>query len=349
MALPIDSFPGRTLTLNGKEHLYFGGTAYLGLQDLPEFQELFIKNIRKYGTNYGASRKSNVQFSVFKTAEEHLAGLVGSEACLSLSSGYLAGQLLSKYMHNSAYKPFYAPNTHAALFQNKIKTYVTYASLNIAIRNYIKEPNAKTPVLFMDTIDFCGGNYPEFENLSSLPLKDMVLVADDSHGIGIIGNNGGGAYRLLRQLQPKQLLVCSSLGKGFGVQAGAIFGDTIEVESMENTSFYGGSSPASPAAMATFLEAEALYNSRRILLHRNLAYFKNEVDNLKRYRYMEGHPTFTFLNEALISHLENHGIVVTNFNYPKDNSDIMSRIVLSASHTLDDMDVLIHALNGFGA
>ncbi|ASV31746.1 aminotransferase class I/II-fold pyridoxal phosphate-dependent enzyme [Maribacter cobaltidurans] len=347
MAFLIDSFPGREILVAGKKHLYFGGTSYLGLQDHPEFQELFIKNIRKYGTNYSASRKSNVQFSIFDLAEDHLSDLVGSEACITQSSGYLAGQFLSDFIHKKSCKPFYAPNTHSALFRNQVKNYVTFASLNIALRNYLNEPNAKTPVLFMDTIDFSGGGYSDFESLKILPLNEIILVADDSHGIGIIGNNGSGAFQSLQALNPKKLFVCCSLGKGFGVQAGAIFGDKEDLSQMESTSFYGGSSPASPAAMATFLEAAPIYSERRNILKTNLDYFLANMVSLGHFRYMRGHPTFTFLNKELVQFLEKKQIIVTNFNYPKESSETMSRIVLSASHRKADIDSLTNALNQY--
>ena len=40
----IDEFPDRSINIDGKEYLYFGGTSYLGLQTDPEFQLLFIKS-----------------------------------------------------------------------------------------------------------------------------------------------------------------------------------------------------------------------------------------------------------------------------------------------------------------
>ncbi|WP_047244991.1 pyridoxal phosphate-dependent aminotransferase family protein [Maribacter thermophilus] len=347
MAIYIDNFPGRVLNTNGNQYLYFGGTSYLGLQYDSEFQELFIKNIKQYGTNYSASRKSNVRFTIFDEAESYLANLVGSEDCLTLSSGYLAGQFVSEFIHKKTCKPFYAPNTHSALFRNTVKNYVTYASLNIAVRNYLNEPNAKTPVLFLDTIDFSGGSYPDFESLKILPLKEMIIVADDSHGIGIVGANGRGVYKALKALNPKQLLVCCSLGKGFAIQAGAVFGDKITIEAMENTSFYGGASPASPSAMATFMEAEKIYNKKRALLRNNIELFLSQMTLLKKFRHMSGHPTFTFQDIALVKYLEHHKIIVTNFNYPKSTSETMSRIVISAGHSTKDIKKLTNVLNSF--
>ncbi len=347
MAIQIDSFPGREVYVNGNPYLYFGGTSYLGLQDLPEFQELFIKHIRNYGTNYGASRKSNVQFSVFDKAERHLAQLAGSEACITLSSGYLAGQFLSGFMQAQKYKLFYVPHTHSALFRKASKSYVTYASLNFALESHLKSTNKATPVLFLDSIDFSGGNFPDFQGLKNLPLSKLILVVDDSHGIGILGSNGGGVYQTLNRLGAKKLFVCCSLGKGFGLQAGAIFGKKEDLEVLKKSPLYGGSSPASPAAMATLLEADTIYENRRNKLQENLAFFLQHLVRNKKLRYMEGHPTISFQSPALVDYLFENKIIVTDFKYPNEDSETMSRIVISANHTRDDLKILIQLLNSF--
>jgi len=45
----IDAYPGREINVQGHKYLYFGGTSYLGLQTDEEFQNVFIKNIKKFG------------------------------------------------------------------------------------------------------------------------------------------------------------------------------------------------------------------------------------------------------------------------------------------------------------
>jgi len=347
MAIKIDSFPGRELHIEGIPYLYFGGTSYLGLQDLPEFQELYIKHVRNYGTNYGASRKSNIQFSIYDKAEQYLAKLVGSEACITLSSGYLAGQFLAGFMESQRYKLFYVPHTHSALFRKEAKTYVTYASLNIALEDHLNSTNKTTPVLFLDAVDFSGGNFPNFQALKKLPLNKLIIVVDDSHGIGIVGNNGGGVYQSLSGLGAKELFICCSLGKGYGLQAGAIFGTKKDMEVLRNSSLYGGSSPPSPAAMATLLEADTIYKNRRNRLRQNLEFFLKNLDVNKKLRHMAGHPTISFQSPPLVDYMFKTKIIVTDFRSPNEDSETMSRIVISASHTIADLEKLAQLLNSF--
>ena len=44
----IDDYPGHEITIQGEKHLYFGSTSYLGLQFDAKFQNIFIKNIKKF-------------------------------------------------------------------------------------------------------------------------------------------------------------------------------------------------------------------------------------------------------------------------------------------------------------
>jgi len=349
MTYNLDSFPSNHISIKDKNYLYFGGTSYLGLQTDVDFQNIFIENIRKYGTNYGASRKSNIRISIYDEAEAYLAKYTGSEACVSVSSGYLAGQLVAQSLNTKNHTFFYAPNTHSALHLsvNENKCALSYQELKANLELHLKNNTKQTPVLFLDAIDFQGTNFPEFEGLKSLPLTNIILVVDDSHGIGIVGNHGESIFKSIQALNPKELIVCCSLGKGFGLQVGAIFGLKNRINSFKNTPFFGGASPAAPANLATLIDAESIYYSKRKSLEDNLEFFLNKVENINGFRYMKGHPTFTFSDEKLNKQLENHNIIVTSFRYPDETSPIMSRIVISAGHTESDITKLCEVLNNY--
>ncbi|NHF59504.1 aminotransferase class I/II-fold pyridoxal phosphate-dependent enzyme [Flavobacteriaceae bacterium TP-CH-4] len=347
MVAYIDSFPGRELLLNNKKYLYFGGTAYLGLQTDPAFQKLFIQNINTYGTSYGASRKSNIQITIFEEVEAYLSQLVGSEACSTLSSGYLAGQFVVQQLSTRDYRLFYAPNTHSALFASKTKCYTTFATLNIALREHLSTKSTQIPVVFLDSIDFSGSNYPGFEALKSLPLDQIVLVVDDSHGIGIVGDSGAGVFRMVEALRPRELIVCCSLGKGFSVQAGAVFAKAKRIRQLTDSDFFGGASPASPASMATLLQAESIYLEKRRKLHDNIEVFLKQLKNPDFFLQMPSHPAFSYTGDPLTDYLRVHHIIVTSFAYPSEAATVMNRIILSAAHTKDDIDRLAEAINSF--
>lgn len=336
----LDTAAGREISIEGQPHLYFGGTSYLGLQTLPGFQKLLIKNIKRHGTNHGASRKSNIRFSVYDQAEKKLAAFCGAEACLSLSSGFLAGQLVSNHFNTSDHDCFYAPRTHVAVHQRHTMNFETYNDLVKAVLN-----SGKTPVVFCDAIDFLGTNYPDFEWLGKLNASEVVLVADDSHGLGIIGEEGEGIFEQLSAYNFKDLVVCSSMGKGFGIQAGIILGSNTLINELKSTDWFAASSPASPAGMATFLEAQTIYREQLRKLRDNLHFFISRITDLSHFQYMTEYPTFNYSNELLTETLFTNKIVVTDFKYPNEDSSTVSRIVLSAHHEQEDMEKLTQIIN----
>ncbi|WP_373517237.1 aminotransferase class I/II-fold pyridoxal phosphate-dependent enzyme, partial [Pricia sp.] len=297
------------------------------------------------GTNYSASRKSNLRMSIFGKAERYLADFVGAEACVTVSSGYLAGQFVAQAMNTKAQRFFYAPNTHSALYPVQTKSYTTFTALNIAVREHLRSQPRKTPVVFLDAIDFSGCNYPDFDPLQLLPLAEIILVVDDSHGIGVVGNNGSGVFGILSKLSIKELLVCCSLGKGFGIQAGAVFGDKERILGLMETPFFGGASPAAPAALETLLEAEMLYSEKRVQLQNNIALFLSTLKHPKKFSGMKDHPAFSFSDTQLTEYLAQEHIILTHFPYPDEHSQLMSRIVLSAHHREDDIIRLTDLLN----
>ena len=343
----IDEFPGRELTIQGKKYLYFGGTSYLGLQTDEEFQNILIKNIRKYGTNYGASRNSNIRLSVFEEAERQLAKITRCEAALTLSSGYLTGQFVAQYFNTPDYVFYYAPNTHSALYNSHNKPFTNFSDLNEAVHKHLSSSKNSVPVVFLDSIDFKGCNYPKFEGLQSLPLDKLILIVDDSHGIGIIGENGEGAYNRLSEFKTKELIVCCSLGKSYGIQAGAVLGNTTRIQKFKKTAFFGGASPASPANVATFIESQAIYKTKRELLHKNIGLFKTLVQNISYFSTIQGHPSFSFQDPHLTRFLEKKRISLSNVNYPEESASVMSRIVISSHHSQGDIYLLASTVNNY--
>ncbi len=347
MAMYVKKVPGRFIIENGREYLYFGGTSYLGLQNHDAFEALFIKNIVEYGMSHGASRKSNIRLTVYEEAEAYMAKWTGAEAAMLISSGYLAGQLLRDYFDDDAFAVFHMLNTHSALFRNRDKMSQSPSDLKNAIEAQIEENSSITPVLFLDTVSFSEDNYPDFKFLKTLPLDRIILVADDSHGLGIIGENGVGAYPVLNTLGAKEVLLCASLSKGPTVQAGVILGENNRLEKLKNRLHYGGSSPASPASMATLMQAETIYVEQRKKLSENVDLFLKLVENASFFKRTKGHPAFNYSDPQLTEFLEKNGILVTHFNYPNPQAAVLSRIVISAGHTFEDIEELSGLINRF--
>ncbi len=343
----LDKYPGRHIRYQDKQFLYFGGTSYLAVQSLPEFQSILTRNTKPYGTNYGASRLSNVQLKIYEEVETVLKQWVGSESCLTMSSGYLAGQLLASFFAGNKYKLFYAPNVHSSLQYGDCEVFENYHELKTALDNHLSENRENTPVILFDTIDLSDDTFPIFKGIRSLPLESCILIADDSHGIGLVGTEGNGCFQDLSDLKPKELLVCCSLGKSLGLQAGAIFGSKQRLEMLMSTPFFSGASPAPAASMATLVEALPLYSSQRESLIQNIVKFRSRLQRIDSFKSIANYPVFEYSDEDLSHYLFENGICVTNFNYPAERDSWQSRIVISAIHLQNDIEKLANLINDF--
>ena len=117
----VDQLPDRTITHQGQEYLFFSGTAYLGLPQHPAYQQLLSEAIRQYGTSYGSSRNGNLKLGVYEQAEAALADFVAvnpvqKPSALTLSSGMMAGQVVSSWLRGQNTAFVYAPGAHPALW-----------------------------------------------------------------------------------------------------------------------------------------------------------------------------------------------------------------------------------------
>ena len=328
----------------GELYTYFGGTNYLGLYHHFRFKRKMLKGVLKYGVHFGASRKSNIGLDIFNKAEAKLSKICGAKAALTVSSGYLAGQLVASLFKEKRYKSFYSPNTHPALERQKYKQYPDYENFVEAVNEYVQKGPKKTPLIFLDTIDFFGMNYPDYQWLTKLPLDQCILIADDSHGIGIT-ENGAGSYRILKELRPKELLVCCSLGKGFGIGAGAIIGSKKRIAKIKETSFFGGASPASPGQLYAFIKSSEIYEKQYKKLHKNIRIFIKQLKYPEKFNFHPNHPAFGFRDEELCELLEEHKILMTKFNYPTEKDPLIYRIVITARHTKMDIEKLTELIN----
>ncbi len=53
--------PGGTITVEGKEHLFFSGFSYLGVTSCREMRRYLSEGVKRYGSVFPSSRIGNVQ------------------------------------------------------------------------------------------------------------------------------------------------------------------------------------------------------------------------------------------------------------------------------------------------
>ena len=353
----INHLPGRTVSHNGRAYLFFSGTAYLGLPQHTDFQALMADSTHRYGTVFGSSRNGNLRLSVYEEAEVKLAAMVGAPAALTLSSGMMAGQVISNWLRAQHATFIYGPSAHPALWHEPTVTLPapSFADWSIQVADQIRTVIATRPVtgsiaILVNSIDAVRSEYYNFDWVNDLPEDyPITLVVDDSHGIGLLNNGHGIWPEIARKLKNSQirLLVTTSLAKAMGLPGGAIFGDADLLKTIRQTAFFGACSPMTPASLDAYLKADTLYAEGRERLRRNALLAETLLLPTGLFRHAEDYPVFFTEHDALYPYLLERELFIYSFAYPTAADRANTRIVISAFHTLEDIERLADMVDEF--
>ena len=331
--------------------LFFSGTAYLGLNVNTDLQDYIIEGIRKYGTHYGNSRTSNIRLTVFEEFEAYIAQYLDIEAVLCVSSGYLAGQtavntLLTQY---PTARLFYAPFTHPAMQmrQANISNKSYEAWTEEVIESINQADSAKPNIVMTDSVNILEAKQHSFDWLKQLkPSSETIVLIDDSHGLGVIGK-GKGINNFLPSNTHLEYIISASLGKAYSMPAGVICASQKRIQPMIESPFFRGASPPSPAYLWAFMQSEAIHSSQFDKLQSNIQYFKEKTIENTVFNQSDNLPIFRTLRTDLYEYLLGQNILISHFAYPKSDGALISRVVLNANHSLEDLDRLGDVIRGF--
>lgn len=355
---PTNQLPGRTVKLtDGKEYLYFSGTDYLGMGHHEKFISWLTEGFSLYGTHFGSSRNNSLRLDIYKEVEMALAQYMGAPAALSVSSGMWAGQLLMKELeaviqadiksspYASSRNYYYAPGVHPALrgenYTGDGRKWIDWVEETI---QFIGKSNPEdVHVIVSDAISSPFVEHFDFSVFHQLPFyRNIYLLVDDSHGLGVRGKDGAGVYEQLSSIQQVKWIVTSSLNKALGIPAGVIVADPQILQVIQNSPFFAGASPAAPAyfyALKNLLENRC-YQEAYQKLQGNLKYITRRLSATHLFVSLQGYPVFCSRDPRLFDFLEQNGILGSCFSYPNADDPPVSRIVITALHQKEDLDRL---------
>lgn len=333
------------LTVNNENYLYFGGTAYLGIPQNKEFIEIYTEGIRLYGLNNGTSRGNNIQLGIYDEAEAFIAERYGAEAALVTSSGYLAAKLTVQ-----AYAKFgtirYAPHAHPALWLNGNPAnglaFETWAKQLVEEINHAEEVNW---LLLSNSLNNLHPKIYDFSFIRNIsPTKNIMLIVDDSHGIGML-NGGYSVFQGIPKLPNIEILVVASMAKALGLDAGVVFGSSEAISKLKQTDEFYGASPPPAAGLYAFVKGQKLYQAAYQKLQNNVKLFKQLLPRDNNWHYADDFPVFLSEDNDVEQALLQEKILISSFPYPDRNGRILNRIVLSSWHGEVDILKLVAALH----
>jgi len=339
--MKVDQFPDRTIRINNEDYLYFGGTAYLGLPTNPDFQQLLLKNIVRWGSAYGSSRSANVKLSAFENGEKFLARYINAPATLTVSSGMLAGKLVLEVLKQKTDCFFNFPNSHTAIKMAGSIPFFIGKKLNPRLLDSVVEkitiltdaiPSLQTKPIDLSIINKISKN------------KEITLVVDESHSLGILGYHGCGIYSSIQLPNIKRKIMVASLGKAMGLSGGVIASDMEFIKYLKIVDTFVSSAGMNPAFVQTLADAEGNYICQNKKLKDNLSHVTANLIANKKILFDPDYPLIYPKIPRINSILYENKIIVTNFKYPIGNKEL-NRIVITANHKKEDLDSLIAILN----
>ena len=202
------------------------------------------------------------------------------------------------------------------------------------------------------------GAEPGYASPIDLGQAGVLVVVDDSHGVGAFGATGRGTEEQAA-CGPVDVLM-ATLGKAFGVNGGYVTANGTIIDYLRETSpFYIYSNPITPGEAAAAARAVDILDSaegRRMVGHL-AAMTRRFEDGLRRlgHETIPGeHPVVPLMvrdtarTSALVAHLHARGVLATGLNYPVvPRGDEEIRFQISADHTPADIDEALQALEGF--
>ncbi len=338
----LSNNPGRTTICNQKEYLFFSGYAYLGVQHHEHFNELVLDGLKQYGWLFPSSRISNTGLSIYETFENLLSSITNSAKTVSLSSGFSAGTLASGLF--KGHPTSVCPVAHPAInkLQQELITFDKWAERTL---NSMHEQSfAKTPVLMADSVNPLNGEINDFDFLKFID-EPVIVIVDDSHGIGLIGNNGAGISSFLPKRNNIEYIITYSLSKAFSINGGAIScSSAATAQLIQSLPEFTASTAIAPALVHAFIYGQNIYQTQRTKLLSNIATLKKLLAINEHIYNDDRLPIFILPEQLDEAYFKQYQIIISSFAYPNPQANKINRVVLNALHTQEDLCTLANII-----
>lgn len=270
---------GPRAVVDGREVLLLCSNNYLGLAGEPALIEAAIAATRRYGAGSGASRLVSGTLPPHAALEERLAEFKGTGAALLFNSGYAANTGILQGLFGPDDVIFSDELNHASLIDgcrlSRART-VVYPHGDAAALERLMDAEAPRRrgrwLIVTDGIFSMDGDIAPLPALCALKERhEALLMVDDAHGTGVLGQGGRGTGELLGCLARIDLHM-GTLGKALGGAGAYLAAPRPVIDTLINRSrpfiFSTSLPPAVPATAMAALDIVA--GARGTLLRRDL-------------------------------------------------------------------------------
>lgn len=278
----IASPQGRFVTVAGQSLLNFCSNDYLGLANHPELAKAGTTAINQWGSGSGASHLVCGHHELHEELETKLASFVGAEKALVFSTGYMANLALPQTFLGRHGLLLEDKLNHASLLdagQLVTAKMKRYPHLDVrSAERMLAESEAPQKMVTTDGVFSMDGDLAPVVELREICNRhDALLVVDEAHGLGVVGEHGGGVCQQSGISITDNVLLMGTLGKSAGSFGAFVAGDQFLIDSLVQFARpYIYTTALPPAVVGTSLAAVEVMKTepwRRKKLQSNIQHF----------------------------------------------------------------------------
>ncbi len=347
--------------VGGHQVLNFCANNYLGLSDDPEIVEASAAAMREWGYGLSSVRFICGTQMIHKELEERMSTFLGTEDTILYAACFDA--------NGGLFEPLLGPEdalisdqlNHASIIDGvrlcKAQRYrYLHSDMGDLERCLREAQSARYRLIATDGVFSMDGDIARLGPICDLADKyDALVMVDDSHATGFIGEHGRGTSEYC-DVMGRVDLITTTFGKALGGASGGCTSGRKElIELLRQRSrpylFSNTLAPAVVGGTLAVLDKLEASHERRDRLMSSASYFKHSIRDMG-FDIVEGDtpivPVMLYDEVKAVKMAEmllEEGIYVIGFVYPvvpKGKARI--RVQISAAHTEEDLDT---ALAGF--
>jgi glycine C-acetyltransferase len=356
---------GARIEVASGEVLNFCANNYLGLSSAPEILQAAHQGLDARGFGLSSVRFICGTQDIHKELEGKISRFLGTEDTILYGSCFDANGGLFETLLSEEDAVVSDALNHASIIDgirlSKAKRF-RYQNRDLEdLEKQLREASSsRLRLIATDGVFSMDGTYAPLDGICELAERYQAMVmVDDSHATGFVGENGRGTPELFK-VQDRVDIVTSTMGKALGGAAGGFTSARREiVDLLRQRSrpylFSNSLAPSIVSAANRVLDLLETTSDRRLRLLENTARFRKEMTS-RGFQIVEGtHPIVpVMLGDARLAQniakdMLDEGIYVVGFSYPVvPKGQARIRVQLSAAHTREQVDRAIDAFTRVG-
>ena len=350
----IDSPMDARVKIDGRYLLNFCANNYLGLANHPRLRQAAQRAIDDYGIGPGAVRSIAGTMSLHVELEERLRDFKRAPACITFQSGFTANLATIPALVGRGDVIFSDELNHASIIDGSRLSradIVRYAHNDVDdLRRKISETEGyNRRLIITDGVFSMDGDIAPLDKICDLANEhDILLMVDDAHGEGVLGEGGRGIVDHFG-LHGRVDVEVGTLSKAFGVVGGLVAGrpEIIDWLRQRGRPFLFSSAMTVPD-VAACLEAVNLLQESTELVDKLWANARLLKENLQAFGFDTGHSQTPIiplmlgdakLAQTFSGRLFEEGVFAMAIGYPTvPQGKARIRVMNSAAHSPADLE-----------